>query len=477
MKTWIAVVVTAGAWGLTAGLMMPRGPLTGAQALWSVALSVMVGLLAGAAGGSRWVAVVAPATFWLVLELSRMGVRGPSVDVPHLSVFGATVFVTGRGVHAVLSAFPMTVSAIYGVSLRKMRRSAAQVRGGPARGRTVRLLRVLRHVLLASMALVLAAVAGVAATPGRTEPLPGGIAELTTVDSGAGRLGLMIRGAAPGLPVLLFVPGAPGGSEVGAVRKHLGALEASFIVATLERRGGGASYPALDPTGDYTLDRAVDDIGIVTDYLRGRFGKKVYLLGHSGGSILSVLAVRRHPELYQAYIGTGQAVAPRETDRITYDDMLAWGRRTGRTALVTQLTAQGPPPYQDVWSYEPIMRYQNQVYSQGGEVLVVDAPEYTLLQQVHTLTALLDTWSVLYPRMQAVDLRSDAPSLPVPVYFLQGDDEMRSLEGSFDEWYEHLTAPSKELVVVPGAGHRVMFERPDRLVTLLTGLLSEEGGR
>jgi pimeloyl-ACP methyl ester carboxylesterase len=280
--------------------------------------------------------------------------------------------------------------------------------------------------------------------------------------------------------VLLFIPGAPGGAEFGSMRRYLAALERRFVVVTLDRRGGGSSYPALEATTAITLDSAIADALAVTDYLRDRFHQdKIYLLGHSGGSIISVLAVQRHPEKYHAYIGTGQAVDLVASDRIFYDDIVAWARSTGRGGLARQLTDQGSPPYPDVYRYEPIMRYAPQAYdydhgpnAKGAADFTIDVPEYTPLQKIHTMNAILDTWSALYPSMQQVDLRRDVPRLDVPAYFVQGGHEMRGLAKVFDQWYERVQAPRKHLDIFDTAGHRAMFEQPDRFVAVMDRVLT-----
>ncbi|MGK5684299.1 alpha/beta fold hydrolase [Actinoplanes sp. URMC 104] len=437
----------AAVWGAVAGWWTPRGPLTATQALCSVVVSAAIGWAAGRAGRSRLVWLVVPLSFLVALELARSGVAGPSAGPPHASPFGLIALVTGRGVQAVLTLLPM----LLGVAV--------------ARGVRRRLSRVLVAVPVAGLVLFVAA----SAVPPRTAPIPGGVAELARV----GRLGVMIRGNQAGLPVLLFVPGAPGGSELGNVRTRLGAVEQRFVMATLDRRGGGSSYPALDPTSRVTLDRMVDDIIDVTDYLRDRFHQdKIYLLGHSGGSLLSVLALQRHPEKFRAYIGSGQGVNLPASDRIFYDDILAWARSTGRDEVVRQLTEQGPPPYPDVWGYEPILTYEGQAYGQPALSLGLGVREFTLLQKVHVMNAILDTWDVLYPEMQGIDLRSDARSLPVPAWFLLGGNEMRGLRVPFDDWYAGLRAPTKKLVVVPGAGHAALFEQPERLVEVLDDALA-----
>lgn len=393
-----APAAVAAGWGLAVAWWTPRGPLTNGQALCSVVISTAVGLVAGRVGRSRWALLTAPVGFVVALELARAGVRGPSVDAPHLSAFGLIALVTGRGVHGVLSVLPMALGAAYGCGLR---------------GRSGR---VSAGVCTAALVAVTVAVA----LPGHTPRVPGrhGIAELSGVDVGGHRLGVLIRGADRGAPVLLFVPGAPGGSETGAMRRHLGALERRFVVVTLDRRGGGSSYPALDPTATATLAGAVNDVLTVTDRLRHRFHQdRIFLLAHSGGSIPGVLAVQRHPEKYRAYIGTGQAVDLAASDRIFYADILAWARSHGRVEVVRQLTRQGPPPYRDVWSYEPIMRYENEVYGQPPPDLDLGASEYPLLQR--------------------------------------------------------LQAPHKQLAVFPGAGHRAMFEQPDRMAGVLAAVLAD----
>jgi pimeloyl-ACP methyl ester carboxylesterase len=479
---WIVVVLTALVWGLACGWWIPRGPLTNGQALWSVGLSLVVGGLAGWVSRSRWSMLLAPAVFVVALELARWGTRGPSVGGLHLSAFGVVAAVSGRGVHGVLSVLPMVVGAAYGAGVAR--------RGRPT-GAGSRAMRYVRRAGTAILAAVVLLVAVAVAVPARTDPILGpdgkplahSVAELTRVDVGGRRLGMMIRGDDTSAPVLLFLPGAPGGSEIGAVRRHLTALEHHFVVVTLDRRGGGKSYPALDPTSTVTLDGAVSDTTAVTNYLRHRFRQeKIYLLGHSGGSLVSVLAVQRHPELYRAYIGTGQAVNLPTTDRIFYDDILSWARTTKNAALEKKLTDRGPPPYPDFYSYEPIVTHEESVYAYdrsrnaegAGQVTEnLNVPEYTLLEKLHTLNAIMDTWSVLYPYMQGVDLRIDVRRLRVPVYFVQGAHEMRGLAVPFAQWYELLQAPTKRLTVLETSGHRAMFEQPDRFTDVMRQVLAE----
>jgi pimeloyl-ACP methyl ester carboxylesterase len=447
-----ALLLPAAVWGVIAALWTPRGPLTGAEALWSVVISSGVGVLAGRAARSRWAIPLTPLVYVTALELTRMTVSGPSVDLPHTTPIGILVLITGRGVHGLFSVLPMAVGAAYG------HRRPARTRWRRVTGR-----------VLTGLATVLAAGAAVAvAVPARTPAIPGGVAEL----SRAGDLAVMIRGRSPDLPVLLYVPGPPGGSETSIMRARVSGLEDHFVVATLDRRGGGASAGALGRAGSLSLDSEVADVLAVTDHLRQRFGRdRIVLLGHSGGSIPAVVAAQRHPEKYRAYIGTGQAVNVRDSDRMFYADVLSWARAGGRTDLVEQLERQGPPPWPDAYDYEPFQLHATQAYGLPDPPFELNVPEYTLLQKAHFMTTMLDAWDSLYPRLQEVDLHRDVPSLSIPAYFVQGGREMRGLAVPFASWYAALRSPDKRLVTFPEAGHRPMAEDPDRFVETLAALV------
>ncbi|GAA1587951.1 hypothetical protein GCM10009828_010630 [Actinoplanes couchii] len=442
------------AWGVIAAFWTPRGPLTGGQALWSIVISAAVGVLAGRSARSRWAILLAPLLYVVALESARIGVSGPSVDPPVLTPIGVLVLVSGRFMHGLLALLPMAAGAAWA------HRRPARTRFRRVAGRVATSLATALTVALAVAVVV----------PARTDPIPGGIAELTDVDG----LGVMIRGRSTTSPVLLYVPGPPGASDTGMMRTRLSALENHFVVATLDRRGGGASYPAL---GDgVTLDSEVADVITVTDRLRQRFDRdRIVLLGHSGGSIPAIVAAYRHPERFSVYVGTGQAVDLRAGDRIFYQDMLTWARAQERREVVKRLEEQGPPPWPDVYDYEPFQLYVNEAYGLPAPSFDLNVPEYTMLQKVHTMVAMLDTWDELYPGLQSVDLHHDVPALTVPAYFIQGEREMRGLAVPFASWYETLRSPDKRLVTIPGAGHRPMSETPDRFVDALTALLQPSG--
>jgi pimeloyl-ACP methyl ester carboxylesterase len=477
------VIVTAG-WGVLAGWWTPRGPITTLQALGAIGIALAVGAAGGWWMRTRWAMLLTPVIFAAVFEVTRASTAGPLVDGIRLGgggTFGILALVLGRGLHAVLALLPMMLGAALGAGLARRHNQGCEHAHGWARARLVA-----RRVTTAFVAVALLALTVGISRPASTNailtdtgtPKAGSVAEMIRIPVGGHDLAMMIRGNSTRNPVLLFLAGGPGGTELGAMRRHGQALEKDFVVVTWDQRGTGKSYDKLDPTSTLTLQQAVSDTIEVSNYLRHRFGQdKIYLLGQSYGTILGVLAAQQHPELYRAYIGVGQMVDPRETDGVFYRDTLAWARRTNKTALVGKLTSSGPPPYTDMLEYEPALTNDGQVYpydhshnseGAGGFSTNLFVKEYTLMEQLHAFAGFFDAFTVLYPQLQGIDFRKDAARLAVPVYLMEGRFEAPGRLGPAKEWFDLLEAPAKHLITFHTSGHRPLFEQPDLFHQLMT---------
>jgi proline iminopeptidase len=227
----------------------------------------------------------------------------------------------------------------------------------------------------------------------------------------------------------------------------------------------------------------------LAERLRDRFDQeRIYLVGNSYGTLLGVLAVQRRPDLFAAYVGTGQMVDVADrparpyrpgTDRMFYADTLAWGRRTGDDDLVQTLARNGPPPYDGVFPYEAALSHghawrDDPAFDPSSEMpasLFVE--EYDLVQKVRGLPSFMDTFSVMYPQLQGLDFRTQALRLQVPVYLVEGASEARGRIVLAREWFDALDAPTKRWVELPRSGHRPQFEQPALFAAEMRTVLAE----
>lgn len=229
-----------------------------------------------------------------------------------------------------------------------------------------------------------------------------------------------------------------------------------------------------------TLERMVADAIEVSEYLRDRFDEeRIYVHGQSWGSTLAALAVQARPDLFHAYVGSGQMVSQRETDILFWQDTLAWAESSGEQALADTLRANGPPPYTDILDYEIALSHEHDwtVYpdfdNERELPFTLFVPENDLMDRVNGLRAFLDTFAVLYPQLQGLDFRRDVPALEVPVHVIAGAHEARGRAVLAEEWFAGLEAPSKAWHVFERSGHRPTFEEPARFVEVMAQVVAE----
>lgn len=480
--------VTGGALsGLAFALAMPRGPVTADEALAVMILGFAVGVITGLVMRSRWAMLLAPLAHMALFELTRVGAVGPTVDRIRLDgLFAILALIAGRGFHAVVGLLPMVLGAIIGAAI------ARRLEGPPhmPRDLTGKMALWSERALTALLAPALVILAAALIRPGSTPPIlgadgkppAGSIAELTTVRLGQHDQWISIRSHSVNNPVLLHLAGGPGDSDIGDGRPSFQALEHDFIVVIWDQRGTGKSYPALEPAATLTLDRAVADTIELSNYLRDRFDEeKIYIMGNSWGSTLGVLAVQRAPELYHAFIGSGQMVSELETDRLIYNDLLDYAARIGDDALAQRMRAYGPPPYADPLAYafvmgyyeklapfEPSREYLERKARANTRLMGTGASEYSLIEKVNLVRGLIDTYSLMYPQLQGLDFRRDATRLEVPIYIIQGRYELRGRAALVPAWFERLQAPHKRLVVFEQSAHAPHAEEAERFHTLMT---------
>lgn len=477
----LAAGAVAGGAGVVAGWLIPRGPVTTVETLSAVVVAFAVGFAAGWLMRSRWAMLIAPATFMLAFELARMRVDGPTVDGLRLDgIYGLIALVAGRGVDALLILLPMVVGVSYGVILAKRGQGPSHP---PRRRHLVR-----RGVLALATLAVVALVAGLL-RPASTEailgengkPVVGSIAEIVDVRIGGHDQAIMLRGVSAEAPVLLYLEGGPGGTGLGRIRNSGEDLERDFVVATWDQRGTGKSYDALEPRSTLTVDQMVDDTLEVVNYLRDRFDEqRIYLVGSSWGTTIGVLALQRSPQLFHAYVGTGQMVDQFETDKLMYAESLADAGARGDDSTVDALLELGEPPYDNTLDY-PLAIASNPKWMdfEHGEDYNASAEypaslfvaEYTLIEQLRGMAAMAETFNVLYPQLSDTDFRVQVPSLDVPVFLVEGRYEAAGRETLARQWFDLLSAPSKRYVVFEHSGHNPPFDEPGRFAEFMEDVL------
>src|SRR5690242_18771071 len=180
-----------------------------------------------------------------------------------------------------------------------------------------------------------------AALPVRSTPITQ-IQEERFVTLGGIEQWITIRGSNRANPVLLIVHGGPGDAQ-SSLRSVYALYEKDFTIVQWDQRGAGETY-ARNRNSPPEPERVELDGIELAQYLCNYLGKKkIIVLGHSWGSHLAIEMVQKRPNLFAAYVGTGQVGSWRENVQTQFNFLLAKARAANDRKRVEQLEAIGTP--------------------------------------------------------------------------------------------------------------------------------------
>ena len=318
---------------------------------------------------------------------------------------------------------------------------------------------------------------------------PEGIQAVEQVKLGGLDQWIYIRSEDQSNPVMLFLHGGPGSPEAPPVTLHNTGLEEHFVVVNWDQRGAGKSYRRNIPAETMNLEQFIQDALELSEMLIDRFGvEKIYLVGHSWGTIVGTHAAERRPDLFHAYIGIGQAVDFIEAEKISYRFTLDRAKETGNTQAIAELEAIGPPPYNPEDFQESIGIQRKWLFKFGGEAYgktnrpayerqiiteVLFFPDYTLFDTYRFLAGNLSSFKLLLDDLLAVDFVNQVPGLEVPVYFIAGRYDYVTVSEMVELYYEILDAPQKELIWFEYSAHSPNFEEPELFIQTMAEILAQ----
>jgi pimeloyl-ACP methyl ester carboxylesterase len=352
-------------------------------------------------------------------------------------------------------------------------------------------------------------------SPGKLEPLkdehgniiPGSISEKAWAEIGGIKQGMFIRGENPENPVVLYVHGGPGNPMLQFLEymqkiRRSERLEKYFTVCYWDQRGAGMTYAKSTDVSTMTIEQMVEDTREVTEYLKARFGQdKIYILGHSWGSYLSVKTIEKYPEHYLAYIGMGQTVNFAESDRMAYEYMLNHAKEIDDQDVVKKLEKFDPytesfPLIQEEGHQldylavrtEALIKYgighiHNQELLQGKSFnsmylkAFYEFRGYTLREKINWFLGSDFSMVHLFPPLQKVDLFASSVQFDVPFYIIMGEYDYMTSRILAEEYLDLIEAPRKRFILFEDSAHSPNMDEPDRFVEVFRQIAEENPPR
>ena len=118
--------------------------------------------------------------------------------------------------------------------------------------------------------------------------------------------------------MLLLLHGGPGDVQSPFISTYA-PYEKDFVLVHWDQRGAGRTF-AKNGAADVTREKLIADGIDLAEQLHKRFPRApLILFGHSWGSIIATGMAQQRPELFVAYVGTGQVTAWADTVQFQFD--------------------------------------------------------------------------------------------------------------------------------------------------------------
>ncbi|WP_257985821.1 alpha/beta hydrolase [Bacillus sp. M6-12] len=204
-----------------------------------------------------------------------------------------------------------------------------------------------------------------------------GIDQIDKVTIGGVKQQILIQSYNKNNPVILFLHGGPsmplpGVSSRGkdyTIVTNTKKLVQHYTVVFWDQRGTGKSYHDDIPKETMNFWQYVHDADELIDYLRSKFNQdKIYLVGHSYGSLIGIYLAHQCPEKLHSYVGISQIISWTENDKLCYKWAKDEANRRNDVKALKELDSIGEPPYVNSYKQWGVLRkyqikYSSMIYS------------------------------------------------------------------------------------------------------------------
>jgi pimeloyl-ACP methyl ester carboxylesterase len=337
---------------------------------------------------------------------------------------------------------------------------------------------------LLSIALILAIILWIK-SPGKTDlitgkdgkPLPGSISRIEKIKLGGIDQYLIIRATDSTKPVMLFLHGGPGSPEIAFMRETNTGLEKDFVMVYWEQRGAGKSYSKDISPESMKIAQFVSDTRDLSQILIKRFKKeKIYLMGHSWGSMLGILTAYQYPELYYMYFGIGQVCDQYKSEKISLEWLKEQAKLVNDKNAIEELsTLHYPDSGANINDWEKYLMTERQYVNEfgGGPThqikgmwplvkMVLIAKEYTFKEKMNFMSSSMFSLKTMWLEIINKNLFNEIDSMKIPVYLFHGKYDYTVTYSVSKDFYEKLKAPSKEFYSFENSAHSPCMEEPEK---------------
>jgi pimeloyl-ACP methyl ester carboxylesterase len=178
--------------------------------------------------------------------------------------------------------------------------------------------------------------------------------------------------------------------------------------------------------------------------------------------------IQKRPDLFLAYVGTGQVADETRNYAVAYKALLHKAQATGNNQALDELKSVGPPPYASYQGYSVQRKWSNRFegadrFLPGTIGLALHAPGYSVQDLDDLLAGELFSGEVLFSETRSATMKDLGLTFAIPIFFFEGTEDFSTPTDLAREYLQAIRAPRKKFVPVPG-GHFAVFMNSDEFL-------------
>jgi pimeloyl-ACP methyl ester carboxylesterase len=342
-----------------------------------------------------------------------------------------------------------------------------------------------RHLL--SLAAGTAATAFVPTAWAEAAPQP--ISEDGFVRIGGIDQWVAIRGRDRSRTPLLFLHGGPCEAE-SPFLSLFAPWEERYVVAQWDQRGTGRTFGKSGTPPNMTMEQLTHDAIEVTQYVLSRLkAHKLILVGFSWGAGLGLNVIRSKPELFHAFVGTGQPISGKDIFENMRSSAVHRAEAAGDTQAVAELKRFTVSDFSDMTKLHTFFRWTPPFPNPGpdwdfiGKIFGLlgppDKPKSAAAADFFASNPPPDDpranpvcLQKLLPYSYEFDARAGDLDLKVPYFVIQGSNDPRCSPEAARAFVSEVHAPVKNFTSIDG-GHFACLSNPTGFLDALDNDMRE----
>ena len=279
--------------------------------------------------------------------------------------------------------------------------------------------------------------------------------------------------------VIIMLHGGP-----GLANSYLGYFAEPYTdfcnMVFYDQRGSGKTQiKNKSTTESLSLNNLLQDLKETISYVKRKYKTdKIFLAGHSWGSMLGTEYVLTYPNDVAGYIGYGQGVPSKEQDRHYYEFVKSAVMKAGNKEhidTINKVSENFPNiPREHYFSQYNIVAgigfgcgYDFTV----GDVFAIYANSPTWTAEDEAVSEIVEKLNEKLYTEILYDWKVETFVYDVPIYYILGRNDEMTASSIAAGYFEKIKAPKKRLYWIEDAGHLIDTDNPEAFFSAIKEIL------